>query len=59
MDIFQNGDMRHPQINSNYLAFPRRLCGFGCRGSTGVTGIAFGGVFAGRLAACLARASVM
>jgi hypothetical protein len=37
----------------------RFLCGLGCRGSTGVTGIARGGDFAGRLAACRVSASVM
>ena len=37
----------------------RRFLGLGCRGSTGVTGIARGGDLAGRLAACLARASTI
>jgi hypothetical protein len=37
----------------------RRFFGFGCRGKTGVTGIARGGDLGGRLAACLASASVM
>jgi hypothetical protein len=33
--------------------------GFGTFGNVGVTGITFGGVLAGRLAACLASASAM
>jgi hypothetical protein len=35
----------------------RCLCGLGIRGSVGVTGMSFGGVFAGRLAACFSNAS--
>ena len=37
----------------------RRFLGLGWRGNTGVTGMARGGDLAGRLAACLARASTM
>jgi hypothetical protein len=49
----------YPITVSYYYECGRRLCGLGTRGKTGVTGIAFGGVLAGRLAACLASASVI
>jgi hypothetical protein len=46
------------EINPRQFARLRRLCGLGILGSVGVTGIVLGGVFAGRIAACLASASV-
>jgi hypothetical protein len=49
----------YPDTPSYYYECGRRLWGLGTRGKTGVTGIAFGGVFAGRLAACVASASEM
>ncbi len=44
-------------LNST-VQFRRFLCGLGTRGKVGVTGMALGGVFAGRRAACLASASL-
>jgi hypothetical protein len=57
-DVARSGDeIRRARGRAGYLD-PRRLrCSLGIFGSVGVTGMDFGGVFAGRAAACFASAS--